>query len=487
MYFSVTSKFNGTPKSVYANSVKTRIQRDLNSPSASARVRANKALNSSTFLKATYEVFDVQHEAQDIITAEERKSFKPKTMKDIFANCKIYVEVRTGDDNRSFGIKNRLIRDGITINEKLYKDTTHVIFKDGLLSTYKNAMKMGIPVTTILWIDACQAQLRLVDTAKFKISNLDRYEHPELYKRLRREKSMQPKESRLTAREILRTIERSLTQDDTRNDTKYFENEVILQDYKSFDINRIMELTLQNETNQTPKKDNYSEKFKQKCRRHTTFTPNLMEQTELTSNDNQKTYFTPQLSQKTEKETPTLESFSSGNSGRTIIFNSSNRIAKSSRRSILDISMNILDINCKSMVEKKEESPLLLSKKKETQNSLLKFTLTQSLKSTTARKRKLFNEDYEHEEYKENVNESLNEPLLKKRFETPESKKSATIIKKITQSADRRKTLTYFKPQKPKEKESLMTKPKPSIQPASVKHIVCTNMSATDKQIIQAV
>lgn len=121
----------------------------------------------------------MSYKCKDLITSEERAqaaNTKPKTLREIFSNLKIYVEVRTGSDNRSAGIKNRLLRDGITVNEKLYKDTTHVIFKDGLLSTYKTARKFGIPVTTILWYDSICAQRRLIDCEKFKISNLERYE-----------------------------------------------------------------------------------------------------------------------------------------------------------------------------------------------------------------------------------------------------------------------------------------------------------------------
>jgi twin BRCT domain len=179
-----------------------------------------------------------------LITEEERQPYKQKTIAEVFKNCKIYVEVRTGDDNRSEGIKSRLLRDGIVVNEKLYKDTTHVIFKDGLLSTFNKAVKSGIPITTILWIDSCISQRRIVDTAKFKISNLDRYEHPELYKRMRRQKSMQPDVPMIfygtpTSAVLL---ERSFSQDDSRTNTKHFDNETV---HEVSDKNDNMELTSQ--------------------------------------------------------------------------------------------------------------------------------------------------------------------------------------------------------------------------------------------------
>lgn len=488
-----------TPKTRYADPVFSRIQRDLNSPSAAARVRANKALKSPNFRKANYGVFDVPHERQDIITEEERRSFKPKTIKDIFANCKIYVEVRTGDDNRSAGIKSRLLRDGIAVNEKLYKDTTHVIFKDGLLSTYKNAKKMNIPVTTILWIDACKAQRRLVDPEKFKISSLDRYEHPELYKRLRRQKSMQPDISKITATFVPGGVEKSFSLDDSREVTRYFGNETIAEVAGEKTDETGMELTLQNdETLSTPlaKPASGLERLKEIHRRVTTFTPHPMEQTGMSSKDDRRrTIFTPQLTQSEDCSTP--EGFSA-NSSKTIVFNSHSRVAKASRRSVFDISMNILDLNCKAIAESKSETtdnPESLSEKKApcpkaamTPSAQLKYKLTQSLKPAVVRKRKLFNnDDPDNEDYKENLNKSLKEPNAKRKLEsTPvdKSKKSSAAEKKFTQSVDRRKTISYFKPMK--TKETSITKPKSPAKPAQVK-VVCTNMLSTDKLILQAV
>lgn len=508
-----TAPSNETPETRFTDRIRAKIQRDFDSPSALARVRAVRALKSPTFRKANYGAFDVPQETQDIITEEERKPFKPKTISDIFANCRIYVEVRTGDDNRSAGIKSRLLRDGISVNEKLYKDTTHVIFKDGLLSTYKNAMKLGIPVTTILWIDACQAQRRLVDPARYKISNLDRYEHPELYKRLRRQKSMQPEVSKKT-KQFFGVLEKSFSQDDSRDATKHFENETISQSVAENFDNTVMELTLQNDgAGQTPSAKHDLEKFKENYRRFTTFTPNPMEQTEMASKiDRRKTIFTPQMPQNTEEEISTPEGFSA-NSSKTIIFNSVNRVAKASRRSVFDISMNLLELNCKAIAEKKDENhsssekgeirpmiamttTFLLSGKKETRpanamtpSSLLKYKLTQALNPAPVRKRRLFNnDDSDHGEYKENMNKSLKEPVKRKKLESPSievSKKSASVNKKLTQSVDRRQTMSYFKTDK--TKESSIMKLKSPAKPTPMKYIVCTNMSSTDKQIIQAV
>lgn len=66
-----------------------------------------------------------------------------------------------------------------------FRDTTHVVFKDGLLSTYKKAKQMNIPIVSILWIEACKNELRLCDPKDYPISNLDFYENPEIYGKLK--------------------------------------------------------------------------------------------------------------------------------------------------------------------------------------------------------------------------------------------------------------------------------------------------------------
>uniref|UniRef100_A0A182PQI8 BRCT domain-containing protein n=1 Tax=Anopheles epiroticus TaxID=199890 RepID=A0A182PQI8_9DIPT len=167
------------------------LMRDYNSPSATARLRAVRALNSVTKRNA-YGNFDVSYAEQDIITEEERLALEKRTIEDVMREVRVYVEVRSGTDNRSDGIKEHIASLGAKVNERLLKDTTHVIFKDGLLSTYQKAKKMNIPIVSILWIEACKRHTCLMNPNDFKISNLERYENPDLFKRIRRQKSMQP-------------------------------------------------------------------------------------------------------------------------------------------------------------------------------------------------------------------------------------------------------------------------------------------------------
>lgn len=497
---TVTRSKEATPRTKYVDPVMARIQRDLNSPSANARVRANKALKDPDFRTHNYGQFDVPHEMQDLITEEERKQIKPKTNEEIFAKVIIYVEVRTGDDNRSAGIKNHLLRNGITVNEKLYKDTTHVIFKDGLLSTYKNAKKLGIPVTTILWADACLSQRRLVDPEKFKISNLDRYERPELYKRIRRQKSIQPEISKVVNPHFFSTMNKSITLENTR---KNLNNDMEVESVEHHDSAHGMELTLQNENSSFHSPEvmeiemavDGQDKETRKTRRFTTFTPQPMEQTGIAL-ELRRTIFASQKSKESDEvSTPEGNGFSA-NSCNTIAFNSSNRLSKFSRRSVFDISMNIFELNCKALSQKNElenEDQPLSAKKKVQQTATEKAcdssNQKQAEKPNVIRKRKLFNNDSFEEvgdcKDKENLNKSVGMPLKKVKTVIP-SFNTPQLGQKTKPKIDRRRTLAYFKTGKPKE---VAVKPKTPAKPqaAPQKYVVCTNMSSNDKKIISAV
>uniref|UniRef100_A0A1A9W6X8 BRCT domain-containing protein n=1 Tax=Glossina brevipalpis TaxID=37001 RepID=A0A1A9W6X8_9MUSC len=166
--------------------VMARISRDINSPSASVRHRALKGLKNPTLHGYTqFDIPDVEQSFQ--IPQEEIPS-----LQDVMRNVIVYVEVRTNEDNRSAGVRKVIENLGARVNLTMLRDTTHVVFKDGLLSTYKKAKVWGIPIVSILWIEACRTQHRLCDPMDYPISNIDRYENPELYAKMKRIKYMQP-------------------------------------------------------------------------------------------------------------------------------------------------------------------------------------------------------------------------------------------------------------------------------------------------------
>lgn len=66
-------------------------------------------------------VFDVPHHEQSIITEEERNPYVLPTLSEILKDVKIYVEVRTGNDNRSEGVKSIIAKLGAQVNDRLLR------------------------------------------------------------------------------------------------------------------------------------------------------------------------------------------------------------------------------------------------------------------------------------------------------------------------------------------------------------------------------
>lgn len=150
--------------------------------------------SNTTKTNKRYSMFDVPHEQQELVSTEERETAaaKPKTIQEVMKDVVAFVEVRSGHDNRTEGIKNVMKMLGATVCDKIDKKTTHVIFKGGRLSTYQRAKKLGIPMVPIMWIEACKKHLVLADPNEFEISHKELYENPDLYKKTKRVKAMQP-------------------------------------------------------------------------------------------------------------------------------------------------------------------------------------------------------------------------------------------------------------------------------------------------------
>lgn len=66
-------------------------------------------------------VFDVPHDEQSIITIEERNHYPLPTLSEILKDVRIYVEVRTGNDNRSEGVKSIIAKLGAQVNDRLLR------------------------------------------------------------------------------------------------------------------------------------------------------------------------------------------------------------------------------------------------------------------------------------------------------------------------------------------------------------------------------
>ncbi|XP_044731506.1 microcephalin isoform X2 [Chrysoperla carnea] len=104
----------------------------------------------------------------------------------------MFAEVRDKEDNRSAGIKQLLRNMGATVHDTLDKGVTHVIFREGQLSTYKKAKKQNCHLLSMLWLHAVRNTGRRVPEQNYPALNLDLYESPVANKKFRKIKSMQP-------------------------------------------------------------------------------------------------------------------------------------------------------------------------------------------------------------------------------------------------------------------------------------------------------
>lgn len=71
--------------------------------------------------RAIYNNFDVPHAEISIITAEERNPPPPPTLSEILKDVIVYVEVRTGNDNRSEGVRTIIAKLGAQVNDRLLR------------------------------------------------------------------------------------------------------------------------------------------------------------------------------------------------------------------------------------------------------------------------------------------------------------------------------------------------------------------------------
>lgn len=61
----------------------------------------------------------MSHTEQVIITEEERNPKEPPSLSELLKDVIVYVEVRTGSDNRSEGVKTIIGKMGAQINDRL--------------------------------------------------------------------------------------------------------------------------------------------------------------------------------------------------------------------------------------------------------------------------------------------------------------------------------------------------------------------------------
>lgn len=126
--------------------------------------------------------------------ANERAETEGVTVEEgIFKDVVACVQVRSMHENRSKYVEQELERLGAVITANITKKTTHLIFKDGSLSTYNKAKRQGCFIVSVTWVLTSRDTGIKADEGRFPSVSCSKYDSPGLFPKLRKLKSMQPK------------------------------------------------------------------------------------------------------------------------------------------------------------------------------------------------------------------------------------------------------------------------------------------------------
>ncbi|NWV15412.1 MCPH1 protein, partial [Ptilonorhynchus violaceus] len=121
-----------------------------------------------------------------------------------------FVEVWSSNrtENYSKTFEQQLLDMGAKVSKTLNKDVTHVVFKDGRLTTWKKAQKMGVKLVSVLWVEKCQEAGVHVDESQFPaVDSNEGFILP-----IKKHKCMQPKDFVEKTPENNRKLQRRLNQ-----------------------------------------------------------------------------------------------------------------------------------------------------------------------------------------------------------------------------------------------------------------------------------
>ncbi|XP_034230687.1 uncharacterized protein LOC117639275 [Thrips palmi] len=117
----------------------------------------------------------------------------PKDASKVLKGVTAYVEVRRGEDDRTGGFRWKLKQLGANVSDTLNKKVTHVVFQEGLLSTFRKAKQIGAHLVSTHWVMACDESFSKIDEARYPIEKLEQYEFADpLQKSIKRPKIMSP-------------------------------------------------------------------------------------------------------------------------------------------------------------------------------------------------------------------------------------------------------------------------------------------------------
>ncbi|NWW16741.1 MCPH1 protein, partial [Falcunculus frontatus] len=121
-----------------------------------------------------------------------------------------FVEVWSSNrtENYSKTFEQQLLDMGAKVSKTLNKHVTHVVFKDGRLTTWKKAQKMGVKIVSVLWVEKCRETGVHVDETLFPaVDTNEGFLLP-----IKKHKCMQPKDYVEKTPENNRKLQRRLSQ-----------------------------------------------------------------------------------------------------------------------------------------------------------------------------------------------------------------------------------------------------------------------------------
>uniref|UniRef100_T1INL0 BRCT domain-containing protein n=1 Tax=Strigamia maritima TaxID=126957 RepID=T1INL0_STRMM len=119
-----------------------------------------------------------------------------------------YVEVRAEDEDRSDAISHFLHLLGAKISKYFNRKVTHVVFKNGKLSTYKKAKLWGVHLVSVSWIERCKKSNSVVDASEYPAIIPEEFTSPFFCGKPKKFKSMVPKITDITDVVISKSLQR---------------------------------------------------------------------------------------------------------------------------------------------------------------------------------------------------------------------------------------------------------------------------------------
>ncbi|NXQ66114.1 MCPH1 protein, partial [Quiscalus mexicanus] len=121
-----------------------------------------------------------------------------------------FVEVWSSNrtENYSKTFEQQLLDLGAKVSKTLNKHVTHVVFKDGRLTTWKKAQNMGVKIVSVLWVEKCRETGAHVDESLFPaVDTNEGFLLP-----IKKHKCMQPKDYVEKTPENNKKLQRRLNQ-----------------------------------------------------------------------------------------------------------------------------------------------------------------------------------------------------------------------------------------------------------------------------------